>query len=151
MSWRDEKVPVIDEDEYIKGYIKSELMNYYLYLYKWHELNDERTSLNCSVGGSIIQVSHGVSDGKSPQERAFMKSSELEEMQKIYEKRMDRIDRWIGVLTEKYYDIVLRYVIKNRCKNARMVGMELRLEENTIKKYAERAVSFISSRNSNIL
>ncbi len=151
MSWRDEQAPVIDENEYIKGYIKSELMNYYLYLCKWHELNDERRALSYSIGGSVIRVSNGVSDGRSPQERVFMKASELEEMQKVYEKRMDRIDGWIGILTEKYYDIVLRYIMKNRCRNARTVGRELRMEENTIKKYAERAVNLISSRNSNIL
>ena len=94
---------------------------------------------------------NGVSDGKSPQERMTMKSSDLEEMQEMYEQKMDRVDRWVSVLTEKYYAIALEYIMKNRCRNAKAVGQDLKLEENTIKKYAERAISQILSRNSNIL
>ena len=151
MSWRDEVAPLIDEEESTKGYIKGELMNYYLYLHKWHVLNNEINSLSCSTGGSVIQMPNGVSDGKSPQERMAMKSSDLEEMQEMYEQKMDRVDRWISVLTEKYYAIALEYIMKNQCGNAKVVGEDLKMEENTVKKYAGRAISQILSRNSNIL
>ncbi|MCR0163154.1 hypothetical protein MKC37_21650 [[Clostridium] innocuum] len=74
MSWRDEEAPLIDEDEFMRGYVEGELKNYYLYLYKWHLLEREQRSLSCSTGGSIIRMSNGVSDGKSPQDRFMMKS-----------------------------------------------------------------------------
>ena len=108
-------------------------------------------SLVCSTGGSIIQMPDGWSDGKSPQQRYSDKLFELEEMQKKFEQKLDKIDRLISVLNGKYYDVTKEYVMKRRCKNAKQVGNELKIEEDTVKKYAERAISQICSRNSNIL
>ena len=84
MNWREEYPPLIDVDENLKDYVKGELKSYYLYLYKWHELEKECMSLVCSTGGSIIQMPDGWSDGKSPQQRYSDKLFELEEMQKKF-------------------------------------------------------------------
>lgn len=151
MNWREEYPPLIDVDESLKDYVKGELKSYYLYLYKWHELEKECMSLGCSTGGSIIQMPDGWSDRKSPQQRYSDKLFELEEKQKEFEQKLDKIDRLISVLNGKCYDVTKEYVMKRRCKNAKQVGNELKIEEDTVKKYAERAISQICSRNSNIL
>ena len=151
MSWRDEEAPLIDEDEFMRGYVEGELKNYYLYLYKWHLLEREQRSLSCSTGGSIIRMSNGVSDGKSPQDRFMMKSAALEELQAPFEEKMDRIDKWISVLPEKYYDVVKLYTMRNRGEGSKKVGWEMDIGEELVRKRAERALSQICSKNSNIL
>lgn len=93
----------------------------------------------------------GVSDGRSPQDRMVMKSSALKELQAPFEEKMDRIDRWISVLPEKYYDVVKLYTMKNRGEGSRKVGWELEIGEELVRKRAERAISQICSKNSNIL
>lgn len=151
MNWRDEYEPHIDIDEFMRGYIEGELKNYYLYLYKWHELEKQRQSLRCSTGGSIIRMPDGVSDGKSPQERLQMESAKLEELQIPFEEKMERIQRWISVLPEKYYIVVKEYTMKNRGEKSKKVGWELDLGEELVRKRAQRAISQIYSKNNNIL
>lgn len=151
MSWRDEEVPLIDEEKSMRDYVEGELKNYYLYLYKWHILERKQRSLSCSTGGSIIRMPDGASDGKSPQDRMIMKSSALKELQAPFEEKMDRVDRWISILPEKYYDVAKLYIMKNRCEGSRKVGWELEISEELVRKRAERAISHICSKNSNIL
>lgn len=151
MSWRDEYAPKIDEEAYIRGYVEGELKNYNLYLYKWHLLEKERKSLNCSTGGSIIRMPDGVSDGKSPQERMTSRAAELIELQIPFEEKMDRIKRWISVLPEKYYIVAKEYLMKNRGERSKEVGWELEIGEELVRKRAQRAIRLICSKNKNIL
>ena len=151
MSWRNEYDTIIDDDDLVKGYVKGELINYYLYLHKWNELEEAQMSLSCSPGGSIIQMPDGASDGKSPQQRVMDKSCDLKEQQEVFAQKMDRVDRWVGTLTGMYYEVAMEYIMRNRCKKAQECAQRLGIEENTVKVYAERAVSQICSRNTKIL
>lgn len=151
MNWKSEKDLLIDEEDDLRRYVRGELMNYYLYLHKWHDLESKRRSLKCTSGGSVIQMPDGASDGKSPQQRMMDKDFELQEMQEPFEQRLRAIDRWVSVLTKPYYNVVREYIMKNRCRNPREVGFDLKLSEDTVKKRAERAISQICTRNNKIL
>ncbi|PXX78463.1 hypothetical protein [Dielma fastidiosa] len=151
MNWKSEKDLLIDEEDDLRRYVRGELMNYYLYLHKWHVLESKRQSLKCSSGGSVIQMPDGASDGKSPQQRMMDKDFELQELQEPFEKRMRAIDRWVSVLTKPYYNVIKEYVMKNRCRNPREVGFSLKLSEEAVRKQAERAICQICSRNKKIL
>lgn len=151
MNWREEYAPKIDEDAYMRGYVEGELKNYYLYLYKWHCLENKRKSLRCSTGGSIIRMPDGASDGKSPQERMELESAELTELQLPFEESMEKIERWISVLPYKYYIVAKEYIMKNRGERSKEVGWELEIGEELVRKRAQRAIRLICSKNKNIL
>lgn len=54
-------------------------------------------------------------------------------------------------MPEKYYDVVKLYTMRNRGEGSKKVGWEMDIGEELVRKRAERAISQIYSKNSNIL
>lgn len=152
MIWDIEDLPKIDIEKATKKYIKSELMNYYLYLSKYYELNYKKYALfHKSIGGSVIPMPDGSCVNDSAQHRAVMRQSEVEMLQQPYIDKMEMIDKWTSVLTKSQFDVVKIYVMKYQCENIHEASLEAKYEEDTINKYTKRAVDRIYSRIKNIL
>lgn len=152
MNWGNEDLPKIDIEKATKKYIKSELMNYYLYLSKYNELRSKKYALyHKSIGGSVIPMPDGSSANDSVQHRAVMKESEVTMLQQPYIDKLEMIDGWMNILTESQHEVVKIYVMMYQCENAHEASLELKYEEDTVKKYTKRAIDRIYSRIKNIL
>lgn len=154
MNWRDETIPhEFNANEQLKTYVKNELTNFYLYLGKWQELEEKKKRIrNRSIGcGSVIQIPEGSKATDSVQHRTALEISALEHQQKPYIEKMEKICRWMDVLTLSQYKIVRVYMMRFQCKKARNVSEETSFAKDTIYQYADEAVDRIINKINKIL
>ena len=153
MNWRDEVVPKeYDKEEQLKIHIKKELMNYYLYLGKWQELENEKTRIsNRSIGGSIAKMPEGSQANDGIQHRIAVDKTTIEQEQQLFNDKMNTIKKWLDVLTLPQYKIVKMYVMKYQCRNAKKVSEKTGYAKDTIYQYADEAIERIGNKIKNIL
>ncbi len=154
MNWRNDTIPrEFDANEQLKEHVKGELMNYYLYLGKWKELEENKNRIrNRSIGsGSIIQMPDGNSSNDSVQHRIAIEIATIEQQQKIFVDKLEKICRWMDMLTLSQYKIVRVYVMRYRCKNAKVASDEIGYEKDTLYQYTIDAVDRIVSKINKIL
>lgn len=148
MNWRRESVPIMNRKAQLKNYVKSELMNYYFYLQKKQQLEEqirvyEQMQNDPVAGGSVIQVANHAYNGMSAQARLFYRKADAENNLKYYENKLTALDMWMNLLTPAQHDIVKTYVMKYQCERIERAADELHYRSDTINKNTRRAIEKI--------
>lgn len=134
----------ISREEREKQFIKEELMRYHMYSDKVKELKQEIEDFkieyqyimnNPPVGGSVIKMPDGTVVDKNLVLRLEGKLGVMVNNLKYYKDRVDTLNKWMGMLTEKQKDVALVYFCEYQCKNVHEVALELGYAEDTIKEY----------------
>lgn len=154
MNWRDEVVPTeYDADEQLKEYIKGQLKCFYLYLGLYQDLEKEKLRIKNkpSRSGSVVKAPDNPQAKEGKQHYRALSLGEVEAMQKYYEKKLDKISKWLDVLTYPQYKIAKSYIMKYCCDNAEKVKEETGYEKDTIYKYTNNIITRIANKINKIL
>ena len=136
-------------------YIESELMNYYWHLSEWRRYDQLITELRAryqeelehpGCGSSIIRMPDGSSQRSPWQIELSGKLYELEESQRIEERYLSRVDRWMSVCTPAQEKMVRQYVMVQQCRDVDRAADRTGYSPVNVKKTRERVVRKIYSR-----
>lgn len=134
-------------EEREKQYIKEELMRYYMYEDRIKKLEDEIAEFKLEyqdilndppIGGSIIKMPDGTSINQNIVMRLEYKLSDLESNLKYYRSRIEVLDSWLGILTEKQNKVAKVYICQYQCKDIHGAALELGYAESTLKEYPDK-------------
>ncbi len=147
------------KEERERLYIKEELMRYHMYEDKIKELEDDiyrfkikyRDMINDPpIGGSIIKMPDGMPNNRNLVMRLECKLNDLETNLKYYKDRIDILNNWLGVLTEKQNRVAKIYICQYQCQNVHDAALELNYAESTLKEYPDQIYERIRKKISNI-
>lgn len=142
-----------------KQYIKEELMRYHMYEEKIASLKEEirrfkikyRDMINDPpIGGSIIKMPDGTPNDRNLVMRLECKLNDMESNLKYYEDRIDILNNWLGILTEKQYRVAKVYICQYQCQNVHEAALELNYAESTLKEYPDQIYERIRKKVSKI-
>lgn len=126
------------------------------YLYHKHaseliqeELNyisDELSSGSASTG--IIKVSKDSKGNMTPWENElFAREHELVQQQDKHEAELEIVNEWLAnIKNQTHRDIVIEYLINNRCENAEAVAEKCFTTKGNVCKVAQRIIKNIARR-----
>lgn len=147
------------KEERERQYIKEELMRYYMYKDKIKELEDDiyrfkikyRDMINDPpVGGSIIKMPDGTPNNQNLVMRLECKLNDLETNLKYYKDRINILNNWLGILTEKQCRVAKVYICQYQCKNVHEAALDLGYAESTLKEYPDKIYERIRKKVKNI-
>lgn len=142
-----------------KRYIKEELMRYYMYKDKIKELEDDIKQFKIKyrdiisdppIGGSIIKMPEGTPNNQNIVMRLECKLNDLETNLKYYKDRIDILNNWLGILTEKQNRVAKVYICQYQCQNVHGAALELGYAESTLKEYPDQICERIRNKISKI-
>ncbi len=142
-----------------KQYIKEELMRYHMYEEKIESLKEEirrfkikyRDIINDPpIGGSIIKTPDGTPNDRNLVMRLECKLNDMETNLKYYVNRIDLLNNWLGILTEKQYRVAKVYICQYQCQNVHEAALELNYAESTLKEYPDQIYERIRKKVSKI-
>lgn len=142
-----------------KQYIKEELMRYHMYEVKIKELEEEifrfklkyRDILNDPpIGGSIIKMPDGTPNNRNIVMRLEYRLNDLETNLRYYKDRIDILNNWLGVLTEKQNKVARVYIMQYQCQNVHDAALDLGYAESTLKDYPDQIYERIRKKVSKI-
>lgn len=147
------------KEERERLYIKEELMRYHMYEDKIKELEDDiywfkikyRDMINDPpIGGSIIKMPDGTPNNRNLVMRLECKLNDLETNLKYYKDRIDILNNWLGVLTEKQNRVAKVYICQYQCQNVHNAALDLGYAIDTVKGYPDQIYERIRKKVSKI-
>ena len=154
MDWRKEPANRLTKQMQLV-YIESELMNYYWHLSEWRRYDQLITELRAryqeelehpGCGSSIIRMPDGSSQRSPWQIELSGKLYEIEESQRIEERYLSRVDRWMSVCTPAQEKMVRQYVMVQQCRDAKLAADITGYSEENVRKTRERVLNRIYQR-----
>lgn len=130
-----------------KQYIKEELMRYHMYEDRIKKLEDEIAEFkqvyqdilnDPPIGGSIIKMPDGTPNNQNIVMRLEFKLNDLESNLQYYKSRIDILNNWLGVLTEKQNRVAKVYICQYQCQDIHGAALELGYAESTLKEYPDK-------------
>ena len=135
------------KEEREKRYIKEELMRYHMYEDRIKKLEDEIAEFkqvyqdilnDPPIGGSIIKMPDGTPNNQNIVMRLEFKLNDLESNLQYYKSRIDILNNWLGVLTEKQNRVAKVYICQYQCQDIHRAALELGYAESTLKEYPDK-------------
>lgn len=133
-----------------RQHIKHEMLDYKFYLSKQEWLEEKIARLDYKLSGAVSAAPFGGGIGSVSSIKdswitvALAEQEELLEEKKNYDKRVNDVESWLGMLDEELYNIVHLYVIVNGCSDVEKCVDELGLTNSKkLLRAVERALSII--------
>ena len=102
------------------------------------------------IGGSIIKMPDGTPNDRNLVMRLECKLNDMETNLKYYVNRIDLLNNWLGILTEKQYRVAKVYICQYQCQNVHEAALELNYAESTLKEYPDQIYERIRKKVSKI-